>query len=99
MSDYKFQKEVIIRGKTYTVRAPSTTMNKKYDVWLNHKKILSFGDINYQHFRDRIGYYKSLNHLNPIRLKLYQARHKYDIGVVKNDPNYPGYWSMKFLWM
>lgn len=98
MNPYKFQKDIAINNKIYTVAAPSTTANKKYDVFYDNKKILSFGDINYQHYRDRIGYYKNLNHLNLNRRKSYRARHQYDIGFVNKDPKYPGFWSMKFLW-
>lgn len=87
-------KEVRLYGKTYTVE-PSTKKNKKYDVYLDDKYLLSFGDIRYQQYKDRLGYYSKLNHNDPERRDLYKTRHHHDH---INDPNYPGFWSWWFLW-
>lgn len=95
---YKFSKKVIANGVEYIVKAPSLTENKKYDVFLHDKKLLSFGDRNYQHYKDRLGYYSNLNHYDSKRRKYYRMRHQFDKGVVKKDFNYPGAWSWSILW-
>ena len=56
--------------------APSKHKGKKYDVYNKYGYyVTSFGSINYQHYKDRIGYYKSLNHYDKERRRLYYARH------------------------
>jgi len=95
---YKFSKIVLIKNKEYTIKAPSTNPDKKYDVFLDDKKLLSFGDRNYQQYKDKLGYYSKLNHLDPKRKKLYRFRHQFDKGVVQNNPNYPGFFSWHLLW-
>jgi hypothetical protein len=67
--------------------------NKKYDAYVNNKKF-SFGDRNYAHYHDRIGYYKDLNHYNTTRRDNYINRHSKD-----NITDFsPGYFSMYYLW-
>ena len=95
-------KYVIIKNKVYGVE-PSLRLNKKYDVILfnpdkTKKFITSFGDKRYQQYYDYFGHYKNLNHNDKERRKRYRLRHKNDIGVVNDDPNYAGYWSWYYLW-
>jgi hypothetical protein len=59
------------------------------------KYIVSFGDKNYEHYEDKIGYYKNLDHKDNKRRKLYKERHKKDN---INDPKYAGFWSWNYLW-
>jgi len=73
----------------------STRKNKKYDVYLNDKYLLSFGDKRYQHYYDKFLFYSHLNHLNEYRRKLYRERHKNDY---INNPNKPGFWAYNYLW-
>lgn len=73
----------------------SKTKNKKYDVYKNNKKITSFGDKRYQHYKDKIGMYSNLNHNDLNRRKLYRARHKNDNIT---SPTSAGYFSWKYLW-
>lgn len=76
--------------------APSRRENKKYDVYdNNHKYITSFGDVRYAHYKDKIGYYKHLNHHNINRRRLYKLRHANDY---INDKTKAGYYAMKYLW-
>lgn len=73
----------------------SKRKNKKYDVYLNGKYLLSFGDSRYKQFYDKIGQYKHLNHYDKKRQELYRLRHKNDY---INDITKPGFWSYYFLW-
>lgn len=75
----------IIDGKKYTI-IPSTRKNKKYDVFLDGKYVVSFGDIRYESFPQ---------HKNKERLENYKSRHRNDN---INDPNYAGFWSYWILW-
>lgn len=85
----------------------SKVKNKKYSVYVssNNKKgykTISFGDLRYQHFRDKLGTYKNLDHNDSERRRLYLKRSK----GIKNkegqltwkDKNSPNYYSVKYLW-
>ena len=85
--------EVMIDG--YIVKAPSRRINKKYDVYKNNKYLFSYGDLRYEHYKDRIGYYSDLDHMDTKRRKLYRIRHQHDH---IDNPNFPGYWSYHLLW-
>ena len=78
----------------YTIKV-STRKNKKYDVYKDDKYITSFGDKRYQHYKDLIGYYSSLNHNDKKRRDNYRMRHKNDY---INDDSKAGYWSYHYLW-
>ena len=80
--------------KDFSIK-PSTRLNKKYDVFKNNTYITSFGDKRYQHYKDKFGFYSHLDHLDPKRREAYKARHKNDN---IDDPQYAGYWALKFLW-
>ena len=74
----------------------SNAKNKKYSVYvvINGKtKLIHFGDKRYQHFEDKLGYYRNLNHYDEQRRKNYHARH----GDTK-DKNTAKYWAHKILW-
>tara|TARA_E500000318_G_scaffold111297_4_gene129361 strand:- start:865 stop:1119 length:255 start_codon:yes stop_codon:yes gene_type:complete len=74
----------------------SKAKNKKYSVYVmkdGKKKLLNFGDSRYQQFKDKIGFYKSLDHNDPERKKRYYKRH----GPATNK-NTAKYWSHKILW-
>ena len=76
----------------------SKAKNKKYSVYVmkdGKKRIIHFGVKRYQHFKDRIGLYKNLDHNDKNRRRLYYIRHK-----EKNikDKSRPKYWSHKILW-
>lgn len=86
--------EVTIYGKNYVIK-PSTKRYKKYDVFLDDRKITSFGDTRYQQYKDKFGYYSDLNHFDKFRRKNYRTRHQHDY---IDDPNHAGFWSYWFLW-
>ena len=77
--------------------APSMHKKKaKYDVYdaKTGEYINSFGHVDYQQYKDRIGYYSHLDHLNKDRRRLYLARHSKDY----NELPYPSYFSTNYLW-
>jgi hypothetical protein len=71
----------------------SRRKNKKYDVFKNGKYITSFGDKNYQQFKDKIGLYSHLNHNDENRRRLYYARHK-----LKAEKESAKWFSHRYLW-
>lgn len=80
----------------YIFKAPSTRQYKKYDVYdLKGNYITSFGDIRYQQFKDRIGYYSDKDNNDPKRRELYKKRHS---GDNLNDRKSAGYFSWVYLW-
>jgi hypothetical protein len=86
---------VKIKDKTFNIMK-SQNENKKYDVYYNNKKILSFGDRNYQHYYDRFGDFKDLNHKDEKRRESYKKRSE-GIGNL-DDPFSSNFWSYYFLW-
>lgn len=78
--------------------SPSTNKLKKYDVFYNGKKLVSFGakypnGIPYEQYFDKIGYYKDYNHYDDIRKDKYYKRHG------KKAKKYSAKWfSHNFLW-
>lgn len=86
--------KITINKENYLV-VPSKTKFKKYDVYKKGKFLLSFGDVNYQQYHDKFGYFKILDHNDEKRRKNYRERHKND---KINNPDYAGYWSYNYLW-
>lgn len=76
----------------------------KYNAILEHKKTkqlkkIPFGGIKangtpYQHYHDKIGYYKKYDHNDPQRRKMYKIRHRGQDQLKFSS----GYFSMRFLW-
>lgn len=90
---YKFTKKLNIDGKIFYFAAPSKRLNKKYDSYDEKKKYYnSFGQLPYQHYKDKIGYYKNLNHLNDKRRQNYLSR----FGTYKRFS--PEHFSTMLLW-
>lgn len=88
-------------------KGKTTPTNKKYSVYVktNTKKgykTIHFGDSRYKHFKDKLGYYKHLDHNDEKRRQQYLARAK----GIKNkkgeltwkDKNSPNYYAVKYLW-
>ena len=71
----------------------SKVKNKKYDVFKNGKKIVSFGDNRYQQYFDKIGMYSHKNHNDKKRRRLYYARHGKTAKLHSAK-----YFSHKYLW-
>jgi len=96
---YRFTRKM---GK-YLFAAPSKTGNKKYDAFVmsngKYRKVASFGDKNYFHYSDRIGFYKSKNHNDPERRRRYRLRHGKDLLTAKSKAKMSaGYFSYYYLW-
>jgi len=75
---------------------PSKSKNKKYSVYVmknGKRKLIHFGDVRYEHYKDILGYYSEWNHLDTERRKRYYARH----GTTQ-DKSSAKYWSNKILW-
>ena len=79
----------------------STRKNKKLMVIVDGKKI-HFGDNRLQHFKDKTGIWKSLDHNDPKRRKYYLTR---SAGIkdgkgnlTKDNPKSPNYHSRRILW-
>ena len=72
----------------------SNRKHKKYMV-LTKKGVIHFGDNRYGQFKDKIGVYSHLDHLDLNRRKKYYDRHG-----EKNttDKETAKYWSHKILW-
>lgn len=88
-SSEKYKYAIIFYSKYITPK------DKKYSVITPQHKLIHFGDAKYEQFHDKIGLYEDLDHFNDLRRKLYRFRHKNDN---YNDPEYPGYYSWRFLW-
>ena len=75
----------------------SSAKNKKYSVYVKsasgNKKLIRFGDTRYGQYKDKLGHYKSKDHLDQKRRKAYYTRH----GAATNK-NTSKYWSHKILW-
>tara|TARA_R110001592_G_scaffold59766_6_gene181471 strand:- start:65 stop:331 length:267 start_codon:yes stop_codon:yes gene_type:complete len=74
----------------------SNSKNKKYGVYVmknDKKKLIHFGDSRYGQYRDTIGEYSSLNHMDTKRRDNYYKRHG-----KTTDKNTAKYWSHKILW-
>jgi hypothetical protein len=92
-------KKYVFKNHTYYVDV-SNKKDKKYDVFdYKGDYILSFGDLNYQHYADNVmGYYSHLNHYDEKRRKLFRERFKQLYEENKNNPRNRVFWSYSMLW-
>ena len=72
---------------------------KKYEARLQNKKTgkiyaIPFGQMGFEQYKDKIGYYKSLDHLDEKRRDNFIARQSY---YVKKGYYSPAYFSINFL--
>ena len=79
----------------------------KYKYWVyvqkdGKVKKIGFGNKDFQQFKDKIGYYKSLDHNDPIRRKSYLARAKgikdKEGNLTWKDKNSANWWAVHKLW-
>lgn len=66
---------------------------KKYYALVKNKKVY-FGDIRYEQYYDKMGYYSKLNHGDQKRRSSFWARHNKS----KNKIGTPGWFSIHVLW-
>ena len=83
----------------------SSRPKKKYSVYVlkdGKRRLIHFGNTDYQHYHDKLGEYSNLNHNDKERRKRYLSRAK----GIKNkrgeltwkDKNSANYYSVKYLW-
>ena len=72
----------------------SNKKHKKYMV-LTKKGVIHFGDNRYGQYKDKIGLYSHLDHLDLKRRKRYYDRHG---DKNTTDKETAKYWSHKILW-
>ena len=90
----------MIKGGKYTYEK-SPVKNKKLRVIVNNKTI-DFGDTRYQHFKDKTGIHKNLDHNDPARRKNYLTRtanQKDGKGnLTLNNPESANFHARRILW-
>lgn len=89
-----FVRTKIIDGKKYYITV-SKYKDKKYDVYNKDGYLLSFGNIKYEQYKDKFGFYSHLDHNDKERRDKYQKRF---LHLYKNDPTTATYWGYNFLW-
>ena len=83
-----------------------TNSNYKYFVYVkdnnNKVKKIGYGHKGYEQYKDKIGYYKHLDHGDPIRRKNYLSRAKgitdKEGNLTWKDKNTSNWWSVHYLW-
>ena len=89
---------VKINGLDYT---KSTRKGKKLMVKVNNV-IIHFGNVDYQHYKDKTGIWSSLNHFDKKRRNNYLTRSagitNKEGKLTKDDKTSPNYHSRKILW-
>jgi hypothetical protein len=91
-----WKKYRIPQGKPLYKPFPSQAKHKKYSVYVKKDgrvKLIHFGDLRYQHFRDKLGVYKHLDHEDNKRRERYYTRHGKATGRDSAK-----YWSHRILW-
>lgn len=81
----------------YKFVAPSIVKDKKYDVYdiRTDKKLASFGNRNYEQYKDKISFYKHLDHGNNKKRLLYKMRHP---AAERHKYQSPSWFADRFLW-
>ena len=76
----------------------STRKDKKLMTIVDGKKV-HFGNPSYQHFKDKTGIWKKLDHNDPERRKNYSSGIKNKQGQLTKDiPSSPNYHAIRILW-
>lgn len=78
----------------------SNRKNKKLFTIVNGKEV-HFGDIRYQHFKDKTGIHSNLNHNDKERRKNYltrSANQKANGKLTKDNPMSANYHARRVLW-
>jgi hypothetical protein len=77
----------------YVFKVPKRTSKKKYDVYKDGIFLTSFGSNTNNQYRDKIGYYKNLDHLDKDKRKRFYDR-------FGKSPKFESalWFSQRFLW-
>jgi len=95
------------QGKPVLYKPWVNKTKSKYKYWVYVQKDgkvekIGFGNKDFQQFKDKIGYYKSLDHNDPIRRKSYLARAKgikdKEGNLTWKDKNSANWWAVHKLW-
>lgn len=97
------------QGKPILYKPWVNKTSSKYKYWVyvkaNNKrgyKKIGFGHKDYQHYKDKIGYYKSKDHLDKERRAKYRARSSKikdkQGNLTYKDKNTSNYWAYNKLW-
>jgi len=95
------------QGKPVLYKPWVNKTKSKYKYWVyvqkdGKVKKIGFGNKDFQQFKDKIGYYKSLDHNDPIRRKSYLARAKgikdKEGNLTWKDKNSANWWAVHKLW-
>ena len=78
---------------TNPFRRRLNTKNTVFTLGRGRTRIIHFGDLRYQHYRDKLGVYAHLDHKDTARRKRYYSRHGEAAGRDSAK-----YWSHKILW-
>lgn len=78
----------------------STRKDKKYDAVLDDGKIIPFGQIGYEHYRDKtpLKLYSHLDHNDFRRRMLFRERFEKLYKANENNLHSAIYWSWNYLW-
>ncbi len=96
-------KVIFHEGDKLEFKKADPKTKKKYEVKITFKdhpskkqKIVSFGSLQHQHYRDKLGLFSHLDHNDDQRRKLFYNRFR---SLLKKTKKYsPMYFSAKFLW-
>jgi len=90
------------KNKKYMVTIPASIWNKERPDKIERQKTVHFGDKRYEQYKDKIGLYSNLDHLDKNRRDEYRNRHE---GVLlKNGQKAykkkfsPSWFSYYYLW-
>lgn len=93
MLNYEFLK----KKDKLVFAAPSKRKGKKYDVYeYNGKYITSFGASNYQQYKDKLGFYSNLDHLD--KKRRYKFKKRFNKLISLCNKKSAMYYSDKYLW-
>lgn len=75
----------------------SNRKNKKYMAYVDGKWV-HFGDTRYEHYHDKLGEYKHLDHNDEKRRQAYRKRHGAIEGKPHEKPGTSAWFSWNVLW-
>ena len=98
----QFIKEGKILYKPFVAPKKSKHKYKVYVKKNNKIHLIGFGHKDYQHYKDKLGYYKRQNHLDKKRRDRYRTR----ASKIRNkkgqltyrNKNYANFWAYHYLW-
>lgn len=99
-------KDITLYGKTYRIKT-ANDQKHKYVAWLASKiddertflsRPVKFGAYGMEHFKDKFGQFRHLDHNDQKRLIAFKSRFGKLYEKNKNNPTSAIYWSWNYLW-